>query len=430
MSLLTALYSGATGLEANSTELSVVGDNIANANTIGFKAARADFADQMAETLIGTGGNNGQRGLGTRVQMIQKLLTQGAINSTGISTDLAIQGGGFFVVSGNSGGQQGTYYTRSGQFNVDKDGFMTNMDGLRVQGYTADDSGLVNAAALGDLKVGNAAALPKATTQVTVRANLDADAVPPAPFDAANAATTSNFSTSMTVFDSLGKGHQVDVFFRKNGAGDWEWHALSDGGGLAGGAPGTPTEVAGGTASFDSSGRLTATTGTSNFNPNGATNPQPLTFNFGTPFPTGTGADGLTQFSGTSSASFLNQDGYASGDLARISVDSKGEIVGAFTNGQNRVLGQVALASFTAPDQLMRTGSNLYASVPSAGSPNVGQPSTAARGAIVAGALEQSNVDLASEFIRMIAAQRGFQANSKTLTTADSLLAELMTIKR
>jgi flagellar hook protein FlgE len=214
MSLLTALYTGATGLEANSTELSVVGDNIANANTVGFKAARADFADQMAESLIGMGGNNGQRGLGTRVQMIQKLLTQGAINSTGISTDLAIQGGGFFVVNGNAGGQNGTYYTRSGQFSVDRDGFMTNMDGLRVQGYTANDAGVVNAAALGDLKVGNAAALPKATTSITVRANLDADAVPPAAFDVANAANTSNFSTSMTVYDSLGKGHQVDVFFR------------------------------------------------------------------------------------------------------------------------------------------------------------------------------------------------------------------------
>jgi flagellar hook protein FlgE len=430
MSLLTALYSGATGLEANSTELSVVGDNIANANTIGFKAARADFADQMAETLIGMGGNNGQRGLGSRVQMIQKLLTQGAINSTGISTDLAIQGGGFFVVNGNMAGQQGTYYTRSGQFTVDRDGFMTNMDGLRVQGYTADDTGAVNSAALGDLKVGNAAALPRATTSITVRANLDADAVTPLAFDSANASTTSNFSTSLSVYDSLGKPHQVDVFFRKNNTGDWEWHALSDGGGLTGGVAGTPSEIASGTATFDAQGRLTASTGTSNFNPNGANNPQDLAFNFGTPFPTGTGADGLTQFAGTSSASFLNQDGYASGDLARISVDSKGQIVGAFTNGQNRVLGQVALASFTAADQLMRTGSNLYAALPAAGAPNVGQPSTAARGAIVAGALEQSNVDLASEFIRMIAAQRGFQANSKTLTTADSLLAELMTIKR
>jgi flagellar hook protein FlgE len=430
MSLLTALYSGASGLEANSTELSVVGDNIANANTIGFKSARANFADQMSESLIGLGGSQGERGLGTRLQTIQKLLSQGAINSTGIATDLAIQGGGFFVVKGSQGGQEGTYFTRAGQFVVNRDGVLTNQEGLKVQGYTADDNGVVNASALGDLSVGNAAALPRATSELTVRANLDADAVPPAPFDIANASTTSNFSTSMQVFDSLGKAHQVDIFFRKNGAGDWEWHALSDGGGITGGVPGTPSEIATGTAQFDVQGRLTASTSTSTFNPDGATNPQPLTFNFGTTVPPGSGVDGLTQFAGPSSAAFLNQDGYASGDLSRISVDSKGEVVGAFSNGQTRILGQVALASFAAPDQLMRVGANLYASLPSAGAPNVGQASTSTRGSIVAGALEQSNVDLAGEFIRMIAAQRGFQANSKTLTTADALLAELMTIKR
>jgi flagellar hook protein FlgE len=189
--------------------------------------------------------------------------------------------------------------------------------------------------------------------------------------------------------------------------------------------------IAGGTATFDVQGRLTAVTnGAATFNPLGATNPQPLAFNFGTPFPTGTGVDGLTQFASPSSTSFLNQDGAAAGQLARVSIDAKGQIVGGFTNGETRALGQVALATFAAPDQLMRLGGNLFAEMPASGIPNVGIPSTANRGSLVSGALEQSNVDLAGEFIRMIAAQRDFQANSKTITTADALLAELMTIKR
>lgn len=429
MSLVTALYTGATGLESNSVELSVVGDNIANANTIGFKTSRAAFADAMADNLIG--GGAGQRGLGTRLDAIQKIVSQGALTNTGQATDLAIQGGGLFVVKGSQGGQTGTYYTRAGQFTVNKDGNLVNLDGLRVQGYTADATGKVVASAVGDLHVGNATAAPRPTNNITVRANLQADATVPAAFDVANASGTSNFATSITVYDSLGSGHQVDVFFRKSSLGNWEYHALTDGGGLTSGVPGTPTEIASGTAAFDAQGRLTAlTTGAQTFNPIGATNPQPLTFNMGTPLPGGTGVDGLTQFSSPSAASFLNQDGFSSGQLARISIDAKGQVVGGFTNGDTRVLGQVALATFGAPDQLMRVGGNLFAEQPASGPANVGSPSTADRGAVVAGALEQSNVDLASEFIRMIAAQRGFQANSKTLTTADSLLNELMNIKR
>jgi flagellar hook protein FlgE len=429
MSLITSLYTGATGLEGNTVDLSVIGDNVANASTIGFKGSRAAFADLMADNLIG--GGSGERGLGVRLQMIQKILAQGALTTTGLATDLAIEGGGMFVVKGNASGQAGTFYTRAGQFTVDKDGLLVNLDGLRVQGYSADSTGQILTAAVGDLKVGSATAPPRPTGKVTVHANLQSDATAPAAFDVADPTATSNFSTSVGVFDSLGKSHQVDVYFRKNGAGDWEWHALSDGGGLTGGTLGTPLEIAGGTAAFDAQGRLTAVTnGASTFNPLGATNPQPLTFDFGTPFPGGTGLDGITQFAAPSSTSFLNQDGAASGELARVSIDSKGQVVGGFTNGETRALGQVALASFAAPDQLMRVGGNLFTEMPASGVPNVGMPSTADRGSLVSGALEQSNVDLAAEFIRMIAAQRGFQANSKTITTADQLLAELMTIKR
>jgi flagellar hook protein FlgE len=431
MSLITALYTGASGLESSSIELSVVGDNIANSNTIGFKGGRAAFADAMAQNMIGgTNGSAGQRGLGTKLQMIQKILTQGALSSTGLATDLAIQGNGFFAVKGSVAGQTGQYYTRAGQFTIDNKGFLTNLDGMRVQGFTADGAGTINLAGLGDLKVGEATGQPRPTGTITVRANLQSDAALMPAWDVANPTTTSNFSTGITIYDSLGKAHQANVYFRRNGAGDWEWHALADGGGLNGGMPGVQAEIASGTATFDSQGRLTATTTVSNFTPAGAVSPQPLTFNFGTPVPGGTGLDGLTQFASPSAATFLNQDGYTSGDLARINIDNQGRVVGAFTNGQTRVLAQVALASFEAPDQMMRVGANLYGETPAGGPANIGEPGTGTRGSVTAGALEQSNVDLASEFIRMIAAQRGFQANSKTLTTADQLLAELMTIKR
>jgi flagellar hook protein FlgE len=433
MSLLTSLYTGATGLDASSTELEVVGDNIANANTIGFKKSRADFADALSQNLIGaTPSGGGQVGLGVNVLVVQKIMTQGSLSNTGVATDLAIDGQGFFVVKGSHGGVNSSFYTRNGTFSIDKSGFFTNQEGLRVQGYAADATGAITNSALGDLQIGNASTAPLATTTITMRANLASDAVTPAAaWDPANPAATSNFSTSITVYDTLGAAHQVDVYFTKTAAGAWDYHALTDGAGVTGGTAGTPVEIATGTLTYDTQGRLTAQTGTSNFNPLGAVGPQALALNFGTPTGGGgTGLDGVTQFASPSATSFLDQNGYTSGQLSGVSINTKGEVMGAFTNGQSRVLGQVALANFEAPDQLNRVGGNLYAEVPASGPATVGAPGTADRGAIVAGALEQSNVDLSAEFIRMIAAQRQFQANAKTLTTSDSLLQELMNIKR
>lgn len=426
MSLMSSLYTGVTGLDTTSTELSVIGDNIANANTIGFKAGRAAFEDALAQTLIG----GAQRGLGSRLQAIQKLMSQGALANTGLATDLAISGNGFFQVKGSHNGVDGSYFTRAGQFTVDNSGFLVNLDGLRVQGYGADAAGIISGT-VGDLDVGSATSPPKATSTITLKANLDAsEAVLPAAFDPANPATTSNFSTSTTVYDSLGKAHQVDVYFKKTAAGAWEYHALTDGGGVQGGTAGTASEIANGTLTFDTSGRLTATTQAGTFNPLGAVQPQALTFNFGTGTAAAPGTDGVTQFANKSEASFINQDGFTSGQLASVAIDPDGQVVGTFTNGQTRALGAVALANFQAPDELSRIGGNLFSNTPGSGQPTVGRAGTGGRGAIIAGALEQSNVDLSGEFVRMIAAQRGFQANSKTISTADQLLAELIQLKR
>ncbi|MFZ5439598.1 MAG: flagellar hook protein FlgE [Myxococcota bacterium] len=426
MSLLTALTTGTAGLQASSSELSIVGDNIANANTIGFKATRAAFQDQLVQHLIGVNGG-GEVGLGARLQAVQRIITQGALTSTGLATDLALDGPGFFVVRGSHAGVSGQFFTRAGQFTIDKDGYLVNLEGLRVLGYVADAAG--TRTGMGDLQVGTATAPPLPTANITIKANLNADAQVKT-FDPANPTPTSDGQSTVTIYDSLGKAYTVDVYYNKTAAGTWEFHALTDGGGLNGGTAGVMTEIASGTLDFDTDGKLVSVTQSSNFDPLGATAPQAVNFNLGDPLPTGTGMAGVTQFSGPSVTTFTGQDGSAHGSLSNISINNKGEVLGAFTNGSSRVLGQVAVADFEAPDRLTRIGGNLLTESNESGQPTLGAPGEGGRASIAAGMLEQSNVDIASEFVRMIAAQRAFQANSKTITTADQLLQELMQLKR
>ena len=438
MSLLTAMYSSASGLSATTDELSVVGDNIANSQTVGFKASRTDFADAMTQQLIA---GQGEQGLGVRTLTVQKLMAQGAFTTTNQDTDVAIEGNGMFVLKGAYGGTSGTFYSRAGEFTIDKSGYLVNAEGLRVQGMQADTTGDVSSGLLGDLQVGNASAPAKPTDDITVRGNLDSTASPTenpvaatgyAGWTVTDAKNTSNFSTSMVVYDSLGKPVQLDVYFCMDSVGDWHYHAVTDGANLTAGVANTPTEVATGELKFDTEGRLVSNTTTTNtFNPVNATNPQPLTFNFGTGTAAGgSGLDGITQYAADSAMSFVTQAGFTSGSLSRLSIGSDGKITGGFTNGQSRVLGQLVLGNFKAPDELARMGGSLYQETPNSGPGTLGTPATADRGSISAGALEQSNVDIAQEFINMIAAQRGFEANSKTLTTADQLLSDLMMVRR
>jgi flagellar hook protein FlgE len=437
MSLVSSLYTGQTGLEAASTDLSVIGDNIANANTVGFKSSRADFSDAMSQQMLGSGGVQSQVGLGTELQNVQKILTQGALNNTGVATDLALDGSGFFVVAGSHNGQAGQFYTRAGEFTMDKGGFFVNQEGLRVQGYSAGPTGVL-ASAPGDLKLGDAASAPLASSNVTVKANLDAaSTVPAVAFDPTNPGATSNFSTSVTVFDSLGVQHQVDIYFAKTAdtaaGATWDYHALTDGAGVTGGTAGVPTEISTGTGmQFDLTGKLASpgvVTGT--FNPINATQAQPLAFNMGDDIAAGgTGLLGVTSFAAPSAATQVTQDGFGSGVLSSISVDKEGKIQGAFSNGQSRVVGQLAIATVPAADQLTRAGGNLFAQTSGSGDITLGKAGSGGRGGVVAGALENSNVDMSNEFIKMIAAQRNYQASAKTVQTADALLAELMNLKR
>jgi flagellar hook protein FlgE len=438
MSLVSALYTGQTGLESSSTDLSVIGDNIANSATVGFKASRADFSNAMAQQMVGAGGSVSQVGLGTELLSVQKILTQGALNNTGVATDLALDGGGFFVVKGSHNGQQGQFYTRDGQFTMDKAGFLVNQEGLHVQGYPADSTGAIGPTA-GDLQLGSAASPALPTSEITIKANLDAAAtVPAVAFDPTNPVATSNFSTSVTVFDSLGLQHQVDVYFVKTGNdpvtsdAQWTYHALTDGGGLTGGTAGVATEIQSGDLTFDTSGKLKTVGNVAGaFNPLNATQLQALTFNMGDDTASGgTGLAGTTQFAAQYGATSVTQDGYGSGVLSSISIDKVGEVQGSFSNGTSRIIGQLTVALVNAADQMARVGGNLYAETTGSGNATLGKGGSGGRGGIAAGSLENSNVDLSNEFIHMITAQRNYQANAKTITTADALLQELMNLKR
>lgn len=431
MSILRSLNTGASGLRSHSSALGVTSDNIANSSTVGFKKSRAVFHDILGRS-INTQVAAPSSGAGSRVGHIQQMWSQGALLTTDAPTDLALSGDGFFVVSGNHGGMQGQYYTRAGQFRVDEDGFLSNPDGLRLQGYPADPSGTVGGQ-LGDLRVENGSVPATPTADVDIAAQFNSNDPVHAAFDLANPGSTSSHSTPVTVYDSLGNAREVNVYYRRTGPGAWAWHAVVDGGDLAGGTAGTPTEIATGTLTFNSDGALASETpGASSADfADGAAPGQAITFDFGESIADGgTGLEGSTGFGSPSTNNVIAQDGFAAGTVAGVDIAGDGTITGMFTNGQRRTLGRIAVADFASVDGLERGGHNLWVSTQSSGEPLVGQASTGGRGNVVSGALEQSNVDLGQEFVDLIGYQRGFQANSRIITTADEMYGELVNLKR
>jgi flagellar hook protein FlgE len=426
MSITNSLYIGISGLQAHGDAISVVGDNIANASTIGYKRNRASFADMLGGEL------NGQRlGGGVRMSGTQTMWEQGTVTQTGNSLDLAVRGDGMFVVQGNHAGQTSQFYTRDGRFHLDNAGLVTNQHGLRLQGYTIDGTG-TRALTPGDLALGARQSPPAATANASMTLNLDANAVVPGAWDPLNPNTTSNFATSTTVYDSLGAAHHVDVYFRNQGAGAWEFHALVDGADLTGGTPGTATEIASGTLAFNASGALQQqTVAASSADFINAAPGQAIAFDFGDDIASGgTGLGGTTQYAGTSTVTATDVDGRGSGTLTDLVISDDGRIQGVFDNGDRIDLAQVALATFANDEGLTRMGDGLVAESASSGRPLVDLSGAGGRGAISSGALEASNVDLGNELVTLIAFQRAFQANAKTVTTADEMMAEVNNLKR
>jgi flagellar hook protein FlgE len=429
MSILNGMYTGVSGIIAEGEALSVVGDNIANTNTVGFKQQRANFEDMLGHSITAGAGLPGS---GVHMAGVQQLFTQGSLSNTGVATDVALSGEGFFVVNGTVDGVSSTFYTRAGQLKVDANGFLTDPSGLNVQGYPASPDGTMSPA-LTSLQVPTSAISPKPTNSMTVTANLDANAtIPTAAWDATTPTTTSNFSTSVTAYDSLGNAHPLDVYFVKTAANSWDYHVVAPGGDT-GGTPGTNLEVGTGTLSFTTDGALDSlnTTTPIAIDFNGATAGQAIAVNFGNGIAGGgSGLDGITQFSGGSSVSSQSQDGYASGDLAGITIDGQGVVRGAYSNGQKLAIGQLTIAKFRSNEGLGRAGHNLWIATRDSGAAALGTAGSGGRGAVSSGALEQSNVDLAHQFVDLIAHQRAFQADSKTITTADEMLQELVNLKR
>jgi flagellar hook protein FlgE len=424
--MLTSLFTAVTGMNANGTALSVIGDNVANMNTTGFKSSRATFGDILSQQL-----GESQIGRGVMLTSVQPSITQGAFENTASVLDMAVDGDGFFILKDSAG----TYYSRAGQFEVDKAGNVVNPSGIALQGYVYSASGAATSG-LGDINVSSLNSSPNASTSVTISANLDSrEPVIAGGFDVTNPVATSNFSSSITVYDSLGNDHVVNVYFTKSGGNAWAWNAVVSG---ADSANGAVDEIqATGTLAFTSNGALnTEATGappTGGFDfSGGATLNQAITFDFGDSIVTdsGTGLTGTTQFGSSSSTLFQNQDGYSAGSLKSVTIGQDGTMTGIFTNGQTRAIAQIALGKFVSPTGLTKMGKNVYAESTDSGQPIISTPGTSGTGSVLSNTLELSNVDLAEEFVKMILSQRGFQANSRIISASDELMVELVNLSR
>lgn len=411
-----------SGLNAASTDLEVTGNNIANSATNGFKESRAEFADLYASAIQDTSSN--AVGQGARVAKVAQQFGQGSIDFTSNNLDLAISGQGFFVLEATDGTQQ---YTRAGAYSVDRDGYVINhaSDRLQVYGAATGVGGVTtfNTGVLQDLQLPTTPSAPAASTMVTAAVNLDSQqSVPTIAFNPANPASY-NGSTSATVYDSLGNAHTSTMYFRKSGANAWEQHYYVDGAEVppSGQAAGTPF-----TLGFDATGALTSVNGAaatsavaSAYNPGNGAAPINLTMDF----------VGTTQYGSSFAVNNLSQDGYTSGRLAGVDIDTEGVIFARYTNGQSSALGKVALAKFNNQQGLRQVGDTSWTESFSSGTPQLGEAGTSSFGQIQSGALEASNVDIASQLVNLITAQRNFQANAEVISTADSITQTVINIR-
>jgi flagellar hook protein FlgE len=402
---------GLSGLNAASKNLDVIGNNVANANTVGFKQSQTQFADMFANSL--SGGSGSQAGIGIKVAGISQQFSQGSVTASSNPLDIAINGSGFYRLS-----DQGVVsYSRNGQFHSDKDGYIVSTNGLRLTGYLANAAGQINTAAPVDLQISKSDLPPTSTGQVTALVNLDAreTALSPLAFNPTDPATYHR-STSVPIFDSLGNPSTLSTYFLKTAANTWDVFASNDGTPLNGGAA----------------------VGTLNFLPSGVLDPlSSSTFSLAAPITTGAVSPltfnldfaGTTQFGSTFGVNALSQDGYASGQLTGFSVGADGVIRGSYSSGKFLTLGQVALANFANPQGLEARGNNTWKESSASGTAIVGTPATGGMGVLQSSAVEDSNVELTSELVNMITAQRVYQANAQTIKTQDQLLQTMVNLK-
>ncbi len=401
-----------SGLTASSDALSVIANNLSNLNTVGYKDQATSFRD-LFYSSFGTNGSGDpvQMGAGAAVQAVTTNFTGGSVETTGVPTDVAISGNGFFVTQ-NQGALE---FTRAGNFTVNTSGQLVTQDGQNVMGYPAAN-GVISGQNLGPLQLGQGqVSPPSATTTVTQNTNLDA-----------SAAVGDTYSTPITVYDSLGSSHVLTFQFTKTASNAWSYQITlpaADTGGV-----GAPTVVANGNLTFNGNGTLTAPTtpvaGTIAGLADGA-----ATMNFNWNLLDANGNPTLTQVASASSTSATNQNGYTSGTLQNFTIGADGIIQGAFSNGQTLAIGQIALASFSNTQGLERVGGNSYTSTLASGAAVIGTANTGGRGTLAGGALELSNVDISQEFTKLIVTQRGFEANARVVTTFDQITQDTIALK-
>ena len=417
--MLQAMYSGVSGLEAHQQRLDVIGDNIANVNTTGFKAGTVTFEDTFSQVWQGAsapstahGGTNPvQTGTGVKVGAIDTLQTQGGLLSTSRPTDMALQGNGFFML----GNANGVSYTRNGSFSVDAKGSLVNSaDGSNVLGwqsaqdpktgvYAVDTTQPITNQSKISLPIGTLTS-QEATHTVTYNGNLSADA-----------ASGAAYSRNVKVYDSQGGAHTVALTFTKSAANQWAFRAA-----VPTTTPADTATITGsGTVAFDSNGKVIAPTSGAAALTVGANPAQSLTLDFSQ----------IGQVSGDSTVAPTGQDGFPPGVLQSFSTDLTGAITGIFSNGQTRPLGQIAVAGFANPEGLAKVGGSQFQTTANSGVAKVGAAESGGLGEISTGYLEQSNVDLSREFTDMIVTQRGFQANTKVISTVDQLLNDVLQMK-
>jgi flagellar hook protein FlgE len=428
MGLLSSLYTGVSGMSAQGEALGVIGDNIANANTTGFKASRAEFQDIIAKSLKGILGGN-QIGRGVKIGAVNPVMSQGNVDPTEKSTDLAISGDGYFVLQG----PDGQSFTRDGSFHFDKEGYLVTGDNARVQGFEADEKGrIINK--MGDIRFPKVLTPAKATTKVKLELNLDSRADTNRKFNEEDPYISAHFSTGVEIFDSQGNKHLMTTFFNKTADGTWEYHGMVDGKEVTGGEPGKLKEVCAGKITFNVDGKLETeemTKSAFNFT-SGALQDQKIALDFGDSIKTdgGKGLEGTKQYGRDSDMLTWTQDGATAGTITNMSFNDQGTLTVLYSNGEARDLAQICLAKFENPEALFKMGNNRFKESRQAGTPSIGASGQAGRGTLFAKSLERSTVDLGTEFVSLIQTQRGFQSNAKTITTTDQLLEEVLNLKR
>ncbi len=429
MGILSSMYTGVSGLKAMGEGLGVVADNIANSNTTGFKASRAEFHDIMARDLKGIDGGN-QLGRGVKIGAVNPVLLQGNLDNTDRGTDLAISGDGYFQVKG----AEGVGYTRDGSFIFDRNGNLTTNSGAKIQGYMADEKGKIETR-VGDIKYPKALVNASGTKSVNLELNLDSRVIENSKiFDAKDPYKTSDYATAVEIYDSQGNKHMMSLFFNKGPERTWTYRGLIDGKEVEGSDPvnGELAQVTEGKVQFTEDGKLNSQEVLSqNFNfKNGAKQDQQIALSFGDPILTGGKGEGTKQYGKDSDVMKWNQDGYSAGTVTSLSFNDEGVLTAAYSNGQVLDLAQVLLAKFENPEALFKQGGNIFKQSRNSGEPSLGAARMAGRGSIMAKSLERSTVDIASEFVAMITNQRAFQANAKTVSTSDELLSEVIQMKR